>query len=76
MHGSLLGQPLAAVGILELGDSSLALLENLEPVVELQLQLVQEALALLGDALLDRVFLGSSQRSAQAAAGTGFCGLV
>jgi hypothetical protein len=37
---------------------------------------VQEALALLLNALLDRVFLGSSERSAQAAAGTSFRGLV
>jgi hypothetical protein len=37
---------------------------------------VQEALTLLLDALFDRVFLGSSERSTQAAAGTGLCGLV
>jgi len=37
---------------------------------------VQEALTLLLDALLDRVFLGSSERSAQAAARTRLCGLV
>ena len=75
-HGSLLGQPFTAVGILERSNSSLALLENLAPLVELQLQFVQEALTLLGDALFDRVFLDSSERSAQAAACTGLCGLV
>jgi hypothetical protein len=37
---------------------------------------VQEALTLLLDALLDRVFLGSSERSAQAAARPWLCGLV
>ena len=75
-YGSLLGQPFTAVGILERSNSSLALLENLAPLVELQLQFVQEALTLLGDALFDRVFLDSSERSAQAAAGPGLCGLV
>ena len=74
--GSLLGQPFTAVRVLELGDGALAFLQYLQALVELQLQFVQDALALLLDALLDRVFLDSSQRSAQAAARTGLCGLV
>ena len=74
--GSLLGQPLTAVLVLARGDSALALLQYLQALFELQLQFVQDALALLLDALLDRVFLGSSERSAQAAARTGLRGLV
>ena len=75
-RGGLLGQPLTAVFVLELGDGALALLQDLQALVELQLQFVQDALALLVDALLDRVFLDASERSAQAAARAGLGGLV
>ena len=78
LHGRrrLLGQPLAAVLVLELGDDALALLEYLQPLLELQLQLVQDALALRLDALLDGLVLRPSERSAQAAARPGPGGLV
>ncbi len=72
----LLGQPLAAVLVLELGDDALALLEDLQPLLELQLELVQDALALRLDALLDGLILRPAQRSAQAAARPGAGGLV
>jgi hypothetical protein len=64
-----LGQPLTAVRVLACGDGALALFQYLQALFELRLQLLQDALTLLLDALLDRIFLGSSQRSAQAAAG-------
>ena len=76
MRGGLLGQPLPAVRVLERGDRALTFFQYLQALVELHLQLVQEALALLLDALLDGLVLGSSERSAQAAAGTGLRGLV
>ena len=58
------------------GDGALALLQYLQALVELHLQFLQDALTLLLDALLDRVFLDASQRSAQAAARAGLCGLI
>jgi hypothetical protein len=58
----------AAVRVLAVGDRPLALLEDLQALVELQLQLVEDALPLLLDALRDRLVLRPSQGSAQAAA--------
>ena len=75
-RGSLLGEPLPPVRVLELGDGPLALLQDLQALFELQLQLVEDALALLLDALLDGLVLGPSERSAQAAARPGPGGLV
>ena len=75
-RGSLLGQPVAAVLVLERGNDALALLEYLQPLLELELQLVQDALALLLDALLDGLVLSPAERSAQAPARPGSCGLV
>jgi hypothetical protein len=71
-----LGQPLAAVLVLEVGDDPLALLEYLQPLLELQLELVQDPLALRLDALLDGLILRPAERSAQAAARPGPGGLV
>jgi hypothetical protein len=74
--GGLLGQPLAAVRVLARSDGALAFLQYLQALFELRLQLLEDALTLLLDALLDRVFLGSSERSAQAAARPGLRSLV
>ena len=74
--GGLLGEPLAAVLVLARGDDALALLEDLQPLLELQLQLVQDALALRLDALLDGLVLRPAERSAQAPARPGARGLV
>ena len=78
LHGRrrLLGQPLAAVLVLEPGDDALALLQYLQPLLELQLELVQDALALRLDTLLDGLVLRPAERSAQAAARPGAGGLV
>ena len=74
--GGLLGQPLTAVGILELGNGALAFLQYFQALVELHLQFLQDALTLLEDPMLDRLFLDASQRSAQAAARAGLGGLL
>jgi hypothetical protein len=74
--GRLLGQPLATTRVLARSDRALAFLQYLQALFELRLQFLQDALALLLDALLDRIFLGASQRSAQAPARRGFRGLV
>jgi hypothetical protein len=66
--GGLLGQPHTAVRVLAQGDGALAFFQYLQALLELRLQFLQDALALLLDALLNRIFLGSSERSAQAAA--------
>jgi hypothetical protein len=55
-----LGQPLTAVRVLACGDGALAFFQYLQALFELRLQLLQDALTLLLDALLDRIFLGSS----------------
>jgi hypothetical protein len=72
----LLRKPFAPVLVLEPGDDALALLEYLQPLLELQLELVQDALPLRLDALLDGLVLRPAQRSAQAPARPGSCGLV
>jgi hypothetical protein len=74
--GSLLGQPLTAVRVLARGDRALAFFQYLQALFELRLQLLENALPLLLDALLQRIFLGSSQRSAQAPARPGLRSLV
>jgi hypothetical protein len=74
--GGLLGQPLTAVGVLEVGDGALAFFQYLQALFELRLELLQDALALLLDALLDRILLSPAQRTAQAPARRGFRGLV
>jgi hypothetical protein len=75
-RGRLLGQSLAPVLVLELRDDALALLEYLQPLLELQLELVQDALAFRLDALLDGLVLRPAKRAAQAAARPGPDGLV
>ena len=72
--GGLLGQPLATVGVLAVGDDALAFLQYLQALVELHLQLVQDALALRLDPVLDRLVLNAAQRSAQAPARSGLGG--
>ena len=74
--GGLLGQPVTAVLVLAHGDDALALLQYLQPLFELRLHFLQDALALLLDALLDRVFLHASERPAQAAARSGLRSLI
>ena len=74
--GGLLGQPLTAVRILEVGNGALAFFQYLQALVELHLQLVEDAVTLLLDALLDGLVLDASQRSAQAPARAGLCGLL
>jgi hypothetical protein len=74
--GCVLGQPVTAVRVLARRDGALAFFQYLQALFELRLQFLQDALALLLDALLDRIFLGSSQRSAQAATRPGLRGLV
>jgi hypothetical protein len=74
--GGLLGQPLTAVGILEVGDGALAFFQYLQALVELHLQFLEDALTLLQDALLDGLVLDASQRSAQAPARAGLGGLL
>jgi hypothetical protein len=74
--GSLLGQPVSAVRVLARSDGALAFFQYLQALFELRLQFLQDALALLLDALLDRILLDSSQRSAQAPARPGLGGLV
>ena len=58
--GSVLGQPLTAVRVLACGDGALAFFQYLQALFELRLQLLQDALTLLLDTLLDRIFLSSS----------------
>ena len=53
------------------GDDALAFFQYLQALFELRLQFLQDALALLLDALLDRVFLGATECTAQAAARAG-----
>ena len=74
--GGLLGQPLTAVRVLEVGDGALAFFQYLQALVELHLQLVEDAVALLLDALLDGLVLDPAQGSAQAPASAGLCGLL
>jgi hypothetical protein len=74
--GGLLGQPLTAVGILEVGNGALAFFQYLQALVELHLQFLEDALTLLQDALLDGLVLDASQRSAQAPARAGLGGLL
>jgi hypothetical protein len=74
--GGLLGQPLTAVGILEVGDGALAFFQYLQALVELHLQFLQDALTLLEDPMLDGLVLDASQRSAQAPARAGLGGLL
>ncbi|HET6174150.1 MAG TPA: hypothetical protein VFD90_16180 [Gaiellales bacterium] len=74
--GSLLGQPFTAIRVLARRNGALAFFQYLQALFELRLQFLQDALTLLLDALLDRIFLGSSQRSAQAPARRGLRGLV
>ena len=59
--GSLLGQPVTAVLVLALGDDALPFFQYLQALFELRLQFLQDALALLLDALLDRVLLHASR---------------
>ena len=75
-RGGLLRKPFAAVCVLEAGDGALAFLQHFHALVELQLQLHEDALALLLDALLHRVFLDAPQRSAQASPRAWLRGLV
>jgi hypothetical protein len=72
----LLGQPLTAIRVLEGGDGALAFFQYLQALVELQLQLMEDAVALRLDALLDGLVLDAAQRSAQAAASAGLGGLL
>jgi hypothetical protein len=74
--GRTLGQPVTAVCVLARRNGALPLFQYLQALFELRLQLLQDALALLLDALLDRIFLSPSQRTAQAPARPGFRGLV
>ena len=74
--GGLLGQPFTAVRVLEVGDGALAFFQYLQALVELHLQLVEDAVALLLDALLDGLVLDAAQRSAQAPASAGLRGLL
>ena len=74
--GGLLGQPLTAVGILEVGNGALAFFQYLQALVELHLQFLQDALTLLEDPMLDGLVLDASQRSAQAPARAGLGGLL
>jgi hypothetical protein len=74
--GGLLGQPLTAVGVLEVGNGALAFFQYLQALVELHLQFLEDALTLLEDPLLDGLVLDASQRSAQAPARAGLCGLL
>jgi hypothetical protein len=74
--GSLLGQPFTTVRVLAHRDGALAFFQYLQPLFELGLQFLQDALALLLDAMLDCILLSASQRSAQAAARPGLRSLV
>jgi hypothetical protein len=75
-RGGLLGQPLTAVGVLEVGNGAFAFFEYLQALVELHLQFLEDALTLLQDALLDGLVLDPSQRTAQAPARAGLGGLL
>jgi hypothetical protein len=74
--GRALGQPVTAVRVLARRDRALAFFQYLQALLELRLELLQDALALLLDALLDRILLSPAQRTAQAPARRGFGGLV
>ena len=58
------------------GNGAFAFFQYLQALVELHLQLVEDAVTLLVDALLDGLVLDASQRSAQAPARAGLCGLL
>ncbi len=58
------------------GNGALAFFQYLQALVELHLQLVEDAVPLGLDALLDGLVLNAAQRSAQAPASAGLGGLL